>query len=84
MLSVWFASVITAANASGINDGAGALVLATEDAVKKYGYTPLARVVAWSRTGCDPTIMGIGPVDACNTALAVRTDESYSGTSSSS
>jgi acetyl-CoA acyltransferase 2 len=56
--------LVTAANASGIADGAGALVLATEEAVKAHGLTPLARVVAWSRVGCDPTIMGIGPVEA--------------------
>lgn len=56
--------VVTAGNASGICDGAGALILATEEAVKKHGLTPLARLVAYHVAGVDPTIMGIGPVPA--------------------
>lgn len=50
--------VVTAGNASGINDGAGALVLASEDAVKAKGLGALTRVVAYAVVGCDPTIMG--------------------------
>ena len=52
--------VVTAASASGICDGAGALVLASEAAVKKYGLKPLAELVSWANVGVDPTRMGIG------------------------
>ncbi|XP_017491833.1 PREDICTED: 3-ketoacyl-CoA thiolase, mitochondrial-like [Rhagoletis zephyria] len=62
--------VVTAGNASGINDGAGALVLASEDAVKAKGLGALSRVVAYAVVGCDPTIMGIGPVPAIRKLLA--------------
>jgi acetyl-CoA acyltransferase 2 len=55
---------VTAANASGVCDGAGAIVLASEDAVTKHGLKPLARVVGYSVVGCDPKIMGIGPAPA--------------------
>ena len=61
--------VVTAGNASGVNDGAAALVLASEDAVKKNGLTPLARVVGYCSHGVDPTIMGIGPVPAIRKLL---------------
>lgn len=61
--------VVTAGNASGVNDGAAALVLASEDAVKKNGLTPLARVVGYCSQGVDPTIMGIGPVPAIRKLL---------------
>ena len=61
---------VTAANASGICDGAGAILLASEEAVKEHNLTPLARVVSYGVTGCDPTIMGIGPVTAIQQALA--------------
>lgn len=54
--------VVTAGGASGICDGAGAVVLASEAAVKAHGLTPLARVVGYGLAGCEPTIMGIGPV----------------------
>jgi acetyl-CoA acyltransferase 2 len=62
--------VVTAASASGICDGAASLVLADADAVKQNGLKPLARLVGWHRIGCDPTIMGIGPVEAIKGALA--------------
>ena len=52
---------VTAANASGINDGAAALVLMTADEAKKRGLKPLARIVSWASAGVDPSIMGIGP-----------------------
>lgn len=55
---------VTAGNASGICDGAAAIVLASEDAVKENNLAPLARIVGYSYVGVDPTIMGIGPADA--------------------
>ncbi|OWY90119.1 3-ketoacyl-CoA thiolase [Phytophthora megakarya] len=61
--------VVTAGNASGISDGAGAVLLASEEAVKKHNLTPLARVVSYQVSGVDPTIMGIGPVPAITGAL---------------
>jgi len=61
--------VVTAGNASGISDGAAALVLASEAAVRKHNLTPLARVVSWASVGVEPTIMGIGPVEAIRLAL---------------
>ncbi len=61
--------IVTAGTASGICDGAASLVVASEEAVKANGLKPLARVVAWSRVGCDPSIMGIGPVEAIRNAL---------------
>ncbi len=60
---------VTAASASGICDGAASLVVASEEAVKANNLTPLTRVVAWCRVGCDPSIMGIGPVEAIRGAL---------------
>jgi len=60
---------VTAGNASGINDGAAALVLASEAAVSKYGLKPLAQITAMGQAGVDPKIMGIGPVDAVKKAL---------------
>ncbi|WP_127995548.1 acetyl-CoA C-acyltransferase family protein [Piscinibacter defluvii] len=61
---------VTAGNASGINDGAGAVVLASADAVKAGNLKPLARLVAYAHAGVEPTIMGIGPVPATKLALA--------------
>ena len=60
---------VTAGNSSGINDGAAAMLLANEDAVKKFGLKPLARIVAMGVAGVDPSIMGIGPVPATRKAL---------------
>jgi len=62
--------VVTAANASGICDGAGAVLLASEEAVKEHNLQPLARLVSYGIAGCEPTIMGIGPVPAIQKALA--------------
>lgn len=56
-------------NASGICDGAASLIVAGEDAIKKHGIKPLARVVGWYYVGCEPTIMGIGPVPAIKGVL---------------
>lgn len=60
---------VTAGNASGLNDGAAALLLASENAVKKNNLKPLARFVSMGVAGTEPRIMGIGPVEASNTAL---------------
>ncbi|WP_395644695.1 acetyl-CoA C-acetyltransferase [Terricaulis sp.] len=60
---------VTAANASGINDGAAALVLMTADEAKKRGLTPLARIASWASRGVDPAIMGTGPIPASKAAL---------------
>ncbi|XP_063151899.1 3-ketoacyl-CoA thiolase, mitochondrial [Candoia aspera] len=60
---------VTAGNASGICDGAGAVIIASEEAVKKHNLAPLARIVSYHATGCDPQIMGIGPVPAVTEAL---------------
>lgn len=60
---------VTAGNSSGVNDGASALILASEDAVKKYGLKPMARVVSRGVAGVDPAIMGMGPVPATRKAL---------------
>ena len=60
---------VTAGNASGINDGAAAIVLASGEAVEKYGLKPIARLVSWGQGGVDPEIMGIGPVPASRQAL---------------
>jgi acetyl-CoA acyltransferase len=61
---------VTAGNASGVNDGACAVLLASEAAVKKYGLTPKARVVAAAAAGVAPRIMGMGPVPATRKVLA--------------
>jgi acetyl-CoA acyltransferase len=61
---------VTAGNASGVNDGACALLLASEEAVKKYGLTPKVRVVAAATAGVAPRIMGMGPVPATRKVLA--------------
>lgn len=61
---------VTAGNASGINDGAAAVIVASEDAVKKYGLRPLARVVASAVAGVAPRVMGMGPVPATGRVLA--------------
>ncbi|MCL8385255.1 beta-ketothiolase BktB [Xanthobacter aminoxidans] len=61
---------VTAGNSSGINDGAGAVVLASREAVAKRGLTPLARLVSWGLAGVDPAEMGMGPVPAVRIALA--------------
>ena len=63
-------STITAGNASGINDGAGALLLASAEALKKHGLQPLARVIGMTAAGVAPRIMGIGPVPAIQKLLA--------------
>jgi acetyl-CoA acyltransferase len=60
---------VTAGNSSGLNDGAAALLLASEEGIKKYGLKPLARIVSSAVVGVEPRIMGIGPVEASNKAL---------------
>ena len=61
---------VTAANASGINDGAAAIILASGEAVEKYGLKPMAKLVSWGQGGVDPKIMGVGPVPASRQAMA--------------
>ncbi len=60
---------VTAGNASGINDGAAAVVLMTAEEAKKRGIQPMAKIVSWATTGVDPAVMGIGPVTATKKAL---------------
>src|ERR1043166_2989696 len=60
---------VTAGNASGINDGAAALVLMKASEAAKLGKTPLARIVSWAHAGVDPSIMGTGPIPASRAAL---------------
>jgi acetyl-CoA C-acetyltransferase len=60
---------VTAANASGINDGGAATVLMSEEEASKRGITPMARIVSWATAGVDPAIMGTGPIPASRKAL---------------
>ena len=60
---------VTAGNASGINDGAAAIVLASGEAVAKYGLKPMAKLIGWGQGGVDPKIMGVGPVPASRAAM---------------
>jgi len=60
---------VTAGNASGINDGACALLIASDDAVKTHDLKPLASIVAWTAVGVEPRVMGIGPAPACRKVL---------------
>jgi acetyl-CoA C-acetyltransferase len=60
---------VTAANASGLNDGAAAVLLMSEDEAKKRGLTPLARIASYATAGLDPAIMGVGPIHASRKAL---------------
>jgi acetyl-CoA acetyltransferase family protein len=62
--------VVTAGNASGIGDGAGAMVIASEKYATDHGLKPLGRLVSWAVAGVDPSIMGIGPVPSSKAALA--------------
>ena len=61
---------VTAANASGLNDGAAAIIVASGEAVEKYGLKPMAKLLGWGQGGVDPKIMGVGPVPASRNALA--------------
>jgi 3-oxoadipyl-CoA thiolase len=61
---------VTAGNASGVNDGACALIIASEQAVKRFGLTPRARIITTATAGVEPRIMGIGPVPASRKALS--------------
>jgi acetyl-CoA C-acetyltransferase len=60
---------VTAGNASGINDGAAAVILASGAAVAKHGLTPMAKILAWGHAGIEPNVMGLGPVKAVPIAL---------------
>lgn len=61
---------VTAGNASGINDGAAALIIMSEEKAKELGIKPMAKILSWASAGVDPAIMGIGPVPATQKALA--------------
>ena len=61
--------LVTAGNASGINDGAAAILIASGEAVKKYNLKPLAKLVSWAQAGVDPSIMGVAPIPASRKAL---------------
>jgi len=61
---------VTAGNSSGINDGAAAMLIASETAVERYGFNPIAKVVSMAVAGVDPAVMGIGPVPATIKALS--------------
>ncbi|MEY8260094.1 acetyl-CoA C-acetyltransferase [Oscillospiraceae bacterium 50-60] len=60
---------VTAANASGINDGAAAIILSSGEAVEKYGLKPMVKLIGWGQGGVDPKIMGVGPVPASRAAM---------------
>lgn len=60
---------VTAGNASGISDGGAANIVVSEEAVKKYGLKPLARVAGYAWSACEPATMGLGPVESCKVAL---------------
>ena len=62
-------SRVTAGNASGINDGAAAVVLASKEAVEKYGLKPLFKLVSWGQGGVDPKVMGLGPIPSSRQAM---------------
>jgi acetyl-CoA acetyltransferase family protein len=63
-------SVVTAGNSSTLNDGASAIIVASEAAVRRFGLTPRARIIDGASAGCEPEIMGIGPVPATQKVLA--------------
>jgi len=60
---------VTAGNASGINDGAAAIIVASGEAVKKYGLKPMFKLIGWGQGGVDPQIMGVGPIPASKQAM---------------
>ena len=60
---------VTAGNASGINDGAAAMVIASKEAVERLGLKPMARLISWGQGGVDPSVMGLGPIPASRQAL---------------
>lgn len=62
---------VTAGNASGLNDGAAAVVLASGEVASKLGVAVMARVVSWAQAGIDPSIMGMGPVPAVQSAVSI-------------
>ncbi|MGL4826224.1 MAG: acetyl-CoA C-acetyltransferase [Vibrionaceae bacterium] len=61
---------VTAGNASGLNDGASAIIVASEEAVQRWGWQPLCEITSYAQVGLDPKIMGLGPVGAVNQALS--------------
>ena len=70
--------VVTAGNASGVNDGAAALLIGSQAAGEKHGLKPMARILSAAVAGVEPRIMGVGPVQAINKALAdMKADGTY-------
>ena len=61
--------MVTAGNASGLNDGAAAIILASKEAVEKYGLKPMAKLVSWGQGGVDPSVMGLGPIPSSRQAM---------------
>ena len=61
---------VTAGNASGINDASACMIIASEDFVKAHGLKPLAKIRSYGSVGCDPSIMGVGPIESTRQALA--------------
>ena len=69
---------VTAGNASGLNDGAAVVVLASKEAASELGLGVMARVISWAQAGVDPSIMGMGPVPAVKSAVSfVRMAKMY-------
>ena len=68
--SLFDGGVVTAGNASGVNDGAAALIIGSEAAGQKYGVKPRAKILAGAISGVAPRVMGLGPVEACKKALS--------------
>ncbi|PAU84397.1 acetyl-CoA C-acyltransferase [Pseudomonas sp. WN033] len=68
--SLFEGGVVTAGNASGVNDGAAALIIGSQAVGEKYGVKPRARILAGAVSGVEPRVMGLGPVEACKKALA--------------
>lgn len=64
---------VTAGNASGINDGAAVVILASQEFVASSSSKPLARIVSWAQAGVDPSVMGMGPVPAIQRAVSTTT-----------
>ncbi|HAK61976.1 MAG TPA: acetyl-CoA C-acetyltransferase, partial [Alphaproteobacteria bacterium] len=63
-------TVVSPLNASGINDGAAAVILMAREEAERRGLKPLARIVSWAQSGVDPAVMGTGPIPAAKSALA--------------
>ena len=63
---------VTAGNASGINDGAAAVMMMTYEEASSRGLTPMVRIVTWAQAGVDPSVMGTGPIPAIKAAVSIK------------